>query len=152
MPFIGSAVAFRVARICAGVSVGTSCSIKAATAAALGAAEEVPKKVGRSCWFTGTSEVADAGWPVNSGFEVSTNWPGLKNEVVPPSGAVIVGLSMTCGVMGVPVGLRLTSLGPDELNGSLAKGFCPRYGTGAHHGVAPTPIVAAAAECPKELG
>src|SRR5579885_3721006 len=48
-PFIGVVEAIRPERIWAGVTVGTFCFISAATAAALGAADEVPKKLGRSC-------------------------------------------------------------------------------------------------------
>ena len=66
---------------------GTSWSIKAATAAALGAADEVPKKLGRSC----DRLVAVAGSPGTGGLLVSMIWPGEKNDVLPPSGAVTVG-------------------------------------------------------------
>ena len=75
-------------RIWAGVSVGTSWSIKAATAAALGAADEVPKKLGRFC----DRFVPSRADPGTEGCCVSMIWPGEKNEVLPPSGAVIDGV------------------------------------------------------------
>ncbi len=84
---------------------------------------------------------------------MSMIWPGAKNEVLPPSGAVIVGFSTVTGdCRGTPLTLKTLEAGPLELNGSLASGFCPRYGAGAHQGVAPTPIVLAAVACPNELG
>ena len=74
--------------------LGTSCFISAATAAALGAADEVPKKLGRSC----ERLVEVAGSPGNGGLVVSMMLPpGEKNDVLPPSGAVIVGFWTTSG-------------------------------------------------------
>ena len=67
--------------------LGTSCSIKAATAAALGAADDVPKKLGQVLREVGRV----AGSPGNGGLVVSMIVPGEKNEVLPPSGAVTVG-------------------------------------------------------------
>ena len=53
--------------------------------------------------------------------------PGAKNDVLPPSGAVIVGFRTVWGVdIGVPSGLKTMIAGPSELNGSLASGFWPR--------------------------
>ena len=88
VPFIGVAPSIKPWRISAGVKVGTSWSIRAATAAALGVADEVPKKVGRFC----DRLVPVAGSPGNGGLLVLMIWPGEKNEVLPPSGAVIGGV------------------------------------------------------------
>ena len=68
-----SAVFSRVLRRVSGSSVGTACTISAATPAAWGAAAEVPKKFGK---------------PSNSG-----SLPAEKNVVLAPSGATISGLN-----------------------------------------------------------
>ncbi len=150
VPFIGVAPSIKPWRISAGVRLGTSWSIKAATAAALGVADEVPKKLGRSC----DRLVPVAGSPGNGGLAVSMIWPGEKNEVLPPSGAVIVGFSTTVApvLSGAPLTLKTWSAGPNELNGSFASGFWPRYGAGAHQGVAPTPMVCRVALWPNDVG
>src|SRR5215470_10918961 len=96
---MGKAPAISPWRISAGVRLGTFCSIKAATASALGVADEVPKKLGRFC----DRLVGVAGSPGNGGMLVSMIPPGGKNDVLPPSGAVIVGFCTTCAVdIGVP--------------------------------------------------
>ena len=66
-----SAEAISPARISAGVAPGAFCCIRAATAAALGAAEDVPKKLGRFC----DRLVGVAGWPGNGGLLVSIGGP-----------------------------------------------------------------------------
>src|SRR5262249_29142701 len=100
------AEAIRPSRISAGVSVGTSWSMSAATAAALGAAEDVPKKLGKFC----ERLVEVEGWPGTNGgvCDVSMMAPGLKNDVFPPSGAVTAGFMERTGVdIGEPSGLRV---------------------------------------------
>src|SRR5205823_8861750 len=92
--FIGKAPAISPWRIWAGVRLGTFCSIKAATAAALGVADEVPKKLGRFC----DRLVVVAGSPGKGGWLVSMIPPGGKNDVLQPSGAVIVGFWASWGV------------------------------------------------------
>src|SRR5262249_33492726 len=96
--------AIKPARIWEGARFGTSWSINAATAAAFGVADDVPKKVGKAC----DRFVPVAGSPGNGGLLVSMIWPGEKNEVLPPSGAVIVGFWISVGPpeMGVPSALN----------------------------------------------
>ena len=77
-PFIGTAAASMPARISAGVRPGTTSSIRAATAAALGAADEVPKKTGRPSCELGTRLVDDAGSPGNGGLDVSRVSPARR--------------------------------------------------------------------------
>src|SRR5262249_49929340 len=124
--------------------------MRAATAVAFGAAEEVPKKLGKFC----ERFVLVAGSPGNGGLLVSMMLPGKKNEVLPPSGAVTDGFCTSTGPVeiGEPSGLSTYRPGPKELNGSLASGFWPRYGAGAHHGVAPMPIVFRAVSWPAAAG
>src|SRR4051794_67998 len=96
--------------IWAGVAAGTSCFIRAPTAAALGAAEDVPKKLGRFCErFVGV-----AGSPGNGGVVVlMIPLAAGKNDVLPPSGAVSVGPRTVVGVESAcPVGLKTVIAGP----------------------------------------
>src|SRR3954469_4816103 len=102
------------ARMSAGVAPGARCFMRAATAAALGAAEDVPKKLGRFC----DRLVGVAGWPGVGGLLVSIGGPE-KNDVLPPSGAVIIGFwTVWAVVINVPSGFRTKIAGPVELKGS----------------------------------
>src|SRR5262249_2322998 len=95
-----------------GVRLGTSCFMSAAMAAAFGAAEEVPKKLGRAC----ARLVLVAGSAGNGGLLVPISGcsvVGGKNEVLPPSGAVIVGFWITTALdSGVPFTLKTLNSGP----------------------------------------
>ncbi len=120
--------------ISAGVAAGSLWSISATTAAALGAADEVPKKAGRvGCdRFVGVAGspgiaglVALPGKVGLGGFVVSSRFCAIgcgKNDVLPPSNAEMTGSWRTCGAIGVPVGLMSMNAGPSELNGSEKTG------------------------------
>ena len=84
-PLRGRAEAINAFRISVGVAVGFICFMSAAMAAAFGAADEVPKKLGRFCErFDGV-----VGCPGRPGLVVLITLP--KNEVLPPSGAEMSG-------------------------------------------------------------
>src|SRR3954467_6012732 len=109
-------------RMSAGGAPGARCFMRAATAAALGAADEVPKKLGR---LRDRCDGVD-GWPGNGALLVSIGEPS-KNEVLPPSGAVIAGFWIVWAVVNNdPSGLRTMIDGPDELKGSERTGVWPR--------------------------
>ena len=149
MPFIGRAARrSRPALTWGTLSAGDFSFISAATAAMFGAADEVPKKLGRFCdRFVGV-----AGWPGNGGWEVSMIWPGVKNDVLPPSGPEITGFWTSTAAFVEPSGFRALIPGPNELYGSLASGCWLRYGGAAHQGTAPTPMLLIATWWPSELG
>ncbi len=116
-PLTGWALAISAALIWGWVRPGFFCSIKAATAATLGVADDVPKKLGRFCErFVGV-----LGWPGNGAWLVSMTWP--KNDVLPPSAPETTGLwtSMAAG-FAEPSGLNTLMRGPNELKGSLLSG------------------------------
>ncbi len=111
-----------------------------------GAADDVPKKLGRFDWSgvkLAYRLVVVAGWPGMGGLFVAATVP--KKVVLPPSGAVTDGFWTVSGELrAVPLASKTWICGPAELYGSLASGFWPRNGGGDHHGTAPTPIVDAA--------
>ena len=115
------------ARICAGVSVRDLLEHQGRHGRGVGRRRRGAEEA-RAGSATGWSAVA--GSPGNGGLLVSMIQPGEKNDVLPPSGAVTAGFSTSRpGVASaMPSGLKTLEPGPDELNGSLASGFCP--GTG----------------------
>jgi hypothetical protein len=130
--------------------VGIRCFIKAATAATFGAAEEVPKKLGRF-WerlFVVEGLPGMAGLAGGLGMAGNTP-PGVavlitppKKDVLPPSGPVTTGLRTgVAPEIAEPSAFRVVSDGPEELKGSEFSGLVARKGAEAHQGIAPTPTV-----------
>ena len=88
-----------------GVGVGTASSISAATAAAWGAAADVPKKFGKPYGLARESK------------------RGQKNVVSVPSGATISGFRRICGIAKrLPAVSKRIGVGPAEENGSKSGG------------------------------
>src|SRR4051812_29742800 len=100
------------------VALGESCFIRAATAARLGAACEVPKKLG----WPSRSNSLDVGGPVGplavvGGLTVEMSPPGSKKLVSAPSGPEKSGFRCTSTLGSrVPSALKTLYAGPNELN------------------------------------
>ena len=105
-----SAVVSMALRIWTGVAVGSAWSIRAATAAAWGAAAEVPLKFGRP--------------------SLSMSRPGTKNVVFTASGATISGLKVRASGVASrwPAVSKSTAVGPALEYVSRTAGFAPNAG------------------------
>src|SRR5262249_37387966 len=102
------AVVSRISYTLAGSMVGTACNIRAATAAACGAAADVPKKFGKPSGST-------------------SRLP--KNVVLAPSGATISGFTRICGIAKrLPAVSKMIGVDPAEENGSRSGGETPNSG------------------------
>jgi hypothetical protein len=96
--------------------VGSACNIKAATAAACGAAADVPKKFGKPLQSTSQEE----------GVEGEG---GQKNVVSVPSGATISGFRRISGIAKrLPAVSKRIGVDPHEENSSKSGGETPNSG------------------------
>src|SRR5271157_5285152 len=142
----------KACRISAGVAPGAFWSMRAATAAALGAAEDVPKNA--QLFTCDGVKLAYRLVLVTGGSTVVSDGGGSpKNVVLLPSVAVITGFcACTCLGRGLPFASRVRISGPYELNDSERIGVWMTVGYVAHQGMAPTPIVAEEAVWAYDVG